>query len=129
MSPSQRQHLKAAMELFANRLREFRSARGLTQVRLSELLGISPRVYNRWEQGDADPRLDTVVKIADLLKVSLDDLLGRTEPEEPEFQISNPKLHRLCRQIDQLPDEDQQALVIVLDSLVKRSVVGRVMAE
>jgi hypothetical protein len=30
--------------------------------------------------------------------------------------------------VDQLSDEDQKALVIVLDSLVKRSMVGKVMA-
>jgi len=38
-------------------------------------------------------------------------------------------LHRLYKKVDQLSDEDQQALVIVLDSLVKRSKVSKVMAE
>ena len=33
------------------------------------------------------------------------------------------------KKVDQLSDEDQKALVIVLDSLVKRSMVGKVMAE
>jgi hypothetical protein len=37
--------------------------------------------------------------------------------------------HRLYRKVDQLSDQDQQALVIVLDSLVKRSRVKRVMGE
>jgi hypothetical protein len=35
----------------------------------------------------------------------------------------------LYKKVDQLSDEDQKALVIVLDSLVKRSKVTRVMAE
>jgi hypothetical protein len=38
-------------------------------------------------------------------------------------------LHRLYKKVDQLSDEDQKALMIVLDSLVKRSKVSQVMAE
>ncbi len=52
-------------------------------------------------------------------------LAGRKESAEP--QIHNAGLHRLYRKVDQLSDQDQQALVIVLDSLVKRSRVKRVM--
>ena len=39
------------------------------------------------------------------------------------------ELHRLYQQVDQLSDEDQQALIILLDSLVKRSKVRSVMAD
>ena len=46
-----------------------------------------------------------------------------------DAKIHNPELHRLYKKVDQLSDEDQKALVIVLDSLVKRSRVSRVMAE
>lgn len=120
--------LVLAMEAFADRLRELREARGLTQARLAELLDTSPRVYNRWETGAALPRLDTLVQLADLLEVSLDELVGRTEPHEPDLKIRNPKLHQLYREIDRLSDEDQKALVILLDSLVKRSQMGKVLA-
>lgn len=120
--------LAMAMEAFADRLRKLREDRGLTQARLAELLDTSPRVTNRWETGAALPRLDTLVQLADLLEVSLDELVGRTEPHEPDLKIRNPKLHQLYREIDRLSDEDQKALVILLDSLVKRSQVGKVLA-
>ena len=71
--------------------------------------------------------LATVVKIADILGVTLDELAGRKDAAEP--QIHNPELHRLYKKVDLLSDEDQQALVIALDSLVKRSRVRRVMTE
>jgi transcriptional regulator with XRE-family HTH domain len=115
------------MENFPETLRALREARGLTQVRLAELLEVSPRVYNRWETGGAAPRLDTLVKIADLLSVTLDELVGRTEPTS-EVVIQNPRLHALYREINRLSDEDQQALVILLDSLVKRSRMDKVLA-
>ena len=115
------------MENFPETLRGLRESRGLTQVRLAELLEVSPRVYNRWETGAAAPRLDTLVRIADILNVTLDELVGRTEPTS-EVVISNPRLHALYREINRLSDEDQQALVILLDSLVKRSRIDKVLA-
>jgi transcriptional regulator with XRE-family HTH domain len=128
MTTSYDTDLLLPMEEFADRLRELRQARGLTQARLAELLDTSPRVYNRWETGSALPRLDTLVQLADLLEVSLDELVGREEVEEHELRLRNPKLHELYREIDRLSDEDQKALVILLDSLVKRSQIGKVLA-
>jgi len=116
------------MPNLAQRLRELRTARNLTQTRLAELLDISPRVYSRWETGDVTPHFDTIVRLADILNVSLDELAGRRDVAS-ETAIRNPELSRLYRKVNQLPDEDQRALVIVLDSLVKRSRVSRVMSE
>jgi transcriptional regulator with XRE-family HTH domain len=116
------------MEKFAERLKQLRSARKMTQTRLAQLLDVSPRVYNRWENGVATPHLDTVVRIADILDVSLDELAGR-KATNGETNIHNPELHRLYKKVDQLSDEDQKALLVVLDSLVKRSRMRRVMTE
>jgi transcriptional regulator with XRE-family HTH domain len=116
------------MANFAQRLKELRTERKLTQTRLAELLAISPRVYSRWETGDVTPHFDTIVRLADTLGVSLDELAGRKDVRS-EAAIKNPELNRLCRKVDHLSDEDQKALVIVLDSLVKRSKVSKVMAE
>ena len=113
---------------FHQRLRQLRTARKLTQTRMAELLEVSPRVYTRWDNGDSTPQLGTIVKIANILNVSIDELAGRKDTDI-DAAIHNPELHRLYKKVDQLSDEDQKALVIVLDSLVKRSMVGRVMAE
>jgi transcriptional regulator with XRE-family HTH domain len=128
MSQIQRFPLDRNMTDFHQRLRRLRTARKITQTRVAELLGVSPRAYTRWENGDATPLFGTVVKIADILDVSLDELAGRKEING-DANIHNPELHRLYKKVDQLSDEDQKALVIVLDSLVKRSKVSRVMAE
>jgi len=116
------------MANFAQRLKELRTARRLTQTRLAELLAVSLRVYSRGETGGVTPHFDTIVRLADTLGVSLDELAGRKDVSS-ETAIKNPELNRLCRKVDQLSDEDQKALVVVLDSLVKRSRVTRVMAE
>ena len=70
------------MTLFAERLRTVRKARKITQARLAQILEANPRVYNRWERGTAPPQLDTLMKIADVLNVSLDELTGRAQDSQ-----------------------------------------------
>jgi hypothetical protein len=62
------------------------------------------------------PHFDTIVKIADILQVTLDELAGRKEPSR-DLKIKNYQLRQLCQQFDTLPDEEQQALVVMMDSL------------
>ncbi len=113
---------------FAKRLKQLREERSMTQARLASLLDIDPRAYNRWERGSNMPQLDTLIKIADILKVSLDELVGRTESiSEPK--IRNNKLLHLYEKVDNLPDQDQQALVIMLDGLVARSNMQKLVGE
>lgn len=116
------------MQGFSERLRLLRQARGVTQVRLAELLGITPRSYNRWERGGNAPQLEMLVKIADVLQVSLDELVGRRE-QTNEVSIKNHALHELVQRLDELPDADQQALILVMDGLIKKSQLANVMDQ
>ena len=45
-------------------LTEIRKAYGLTQKRMSKLVGISQPVYNRIERGTANPSVKTAMRIA-----------------------------------------------------------------
>ncbi len=114
------------MSAFIERLRLLRKARHLSQIRLAELLGINPRTYNRWEKGASTPQLDTVIKIADVLQVSMDELVGR-EAISGEVKISNRQLHALWQQADSLPDTEQQALITVLDRFIKNAMIEKEM--
>jgi transcriptional regulator with XRE-family HTH domain len=116
------------MSVFSERLRLLREARQLTQTRLSALLEVDPRVYNRWERGTSSPQFDTVVRIADLLQVSLDELAGRSVAAS-EPKIHNLELLNLYQQVDSLPDASQQALVLVIDGMVKQAQVEKVIGK
>ena len=119
------------MDRFSERLRQLREERNITQTRLAELINVLPRVYNRWERGAARPHWDTIVKIADILNVSLDELTVRSDAKDfdAEIKIRNPELHRLYQQADKLSDEDQKVIFAVLDSLIKRSSISRLMVK
>ena len=68
------------------------------------------------------------MKIVNLLGISLDELAGRSE-EKDKIVINNQKLYELYKKVNILSDEDQQALIILLDSLVSRSKLNSVIGE
>ena len=61
------------------RLRERWCEQSLSLTGIEYTAPGTPRVYNRWEKGGNVPHFDTIVKLADILQVSLDELAGRKE--------------------------------------------------
>lgn len=66
---------------FGETLNRIRKAKGRTAQNMADMLGIGIRSYRAYESGDREPKLDSLVKIADYLEVTTDCLLGRLPPE------------------------------------------------
>lgn len=66
-------------EEFAQYLRK---AHGLNQKDLAKELNISIHSYQRLEYGQQEPRMSTLITLADLYDISLDDLVGRRWPKD-----------------------------------------------
>lgn len=64
-----------------NNIYELRSARGMSQGKLAELLDVSRQSVSKWETESAVPDLDKLIKMCDLFDVTLDTLTGRTPKE------------------------------------------------
>ena len=61
------------------RLRNLRIKNQYTQQYIADLLGVELRTYQFYEAGTKKPTLDKLVKIADILDVPTDFLLGRDD--------------------------------------------------
>lgn len=57
------------------RIRKYRLDRGLTQENVSEYADLTPAHYSHIERGNTKPSLPTLISIANVLNVSIDDLL------------------------------------------------------
>ena len=68
---------------FSSNLKQFRLNFNYTQKEMATLLGITERGYRNYEIGTREPNITTLIYIADLFGVTLDDLVGRTLPEKP----------------------------------------------
>ncbi len=75
---------------FGNRLYELRKKAGLSQADLGKKIDLSNKAVSKWENGQAKPGLDTVHKLADVLSVSVDDLLetGANEKQITKIVIT-----------------------------------------
>lgn len=58
-----------------SKIKELRLKKGLTQKQLSEKCGMYESQIRKYENGNANPKLETLQKIADALEVSLYDLI------------------------------------------------------
>ena len=70
---------------FAERLKELRKQAHLTQVELAKRLGIGQSSYADWERGKKKPTQENLVKIAQVLNVSIDYLVGNSEDKSDEL--------------------------------------------
>ena len=65
---------------FGAKIRELRRRDGRTQEHLAEALGVTAQAVSRWENEISLPDITLVPRIAEVLEVSCDDLLGEKEP-------------------------------------------------
>lgn len=72
---------------FGNRLYQLRGKQGLTQAQLGARLGVSDKAVSKWETGKAKPGLGTIHKLADVLCVSVDDLLQTAQADKQISRI------------------------------------------
>ena len=70
------------------RISELRESNHLTQEELARNLGITRASLSHYETSRREPDYETLTKIADYFKVSLDFLMGRTDDPNPSVNES-----------------------------------------
>lgn len=64
-------------ENITNQIKTLRKQNGYTQQQVADLVNISRSAYSQYEMGIKQPTVDTLYKLADLYKCSIDYLVGR----------------------------------------------------
>jgi transcriptional regulator with XRE-family HTH domain len=72
--------------MLADKLKQLRAEKGLSQGDLAEALFVSQQAVSRWERGKGYPDILTLRKIASLFNVPLDSLIGVEEYEGAKEQ-------------------------------------------
>ena len=68
--------------MISMRIRELRKQAKLSQEMMAEKIGVSRQAITKWETGLGVPDIENLVAIADLFKLSLDELMGRDVKHE-----------------------------------------------
>lgn len=72
------------------RIAELRKKKGLKQETLAEKLAVSPQAVSKWENDLSCPDISVLPQLADILGVTIDQLLTGNDPA-PIVHLSSPK--------------------------------------
>lgn len=94
---------------FQENLRYYREQRGYSSDELAKLLDIPYTTLKGYENAGREPKYKTLCKIADLLQVSTDDLLGREDNYSKDniIKIRNKIMKEVINQKKQWGNESE----------------------
>jgi transcriptional regulator with XRE-family HTH domain len=112
-------------EVLGQRLARIRKERGLTQQQLAERTGVIQVLISDYERGKLRLNADMIVRFAEALNVTTDELLrGKKSAAAPKRQPSL-KLLRRMEQIENLPPYRQRALLTTIDGFLAAAAQDR----
>ena len=79
------------MNEVGSRLRSLREALDLSQKKIAEMIGATQTTVYRYEMGQAEPQIKTLLWYADYFDVSLDYIFGRTDSPQGKLYKYEPK--------------------------------------
>lgn len=68
--------------ILAERLKECRKEKGYTQLQAAIYCDITEKTYQNYELMTREPKIEILIRIADLYDVSIDYLVGRTNTKK-----------------------------------------------
>ena len=92
---------------FGARLRQARTEKNLTQAELAKILSLGESTISFYETNKREPDYKTLQRLADVLEVSIDWLLGRSEVKNCMEILA---AHRTDDPMDELPEEARKSL-------------------
>lgn len=105
---------------FAQRLRDLRRQKGLSQSELGKLANLHYTHIGRFERGTSRPGGDTLKRLADALDVTGDYLLEGATDEAAKARFEDRELLRQFQEVEQLPDEDKEVIKKLLDAFLTK---------
>ena len=114
--------------MFAERLKEIRAEKGMTQVQLAEAMGVSKGTIAMWETGKREPNFETLNDLSEIFDKRIDYILGYSK------DVSSPKMTE--EEVEQLGMWESEAQFheamlsyLRLDEFGKAAVEGLIKAE
>ncbi|MCR5527920.1 MAG: helix-turn-helix domain-containing protein [Saccharofermentans sp.] len=98
-------------------LRILRNAKGMSQQQLADAIGVSQQAIQQYETDKVEPDLCNLIRISDVLGVSVDYLIAH-EPVTPDkVSLVNDEEYDLIEGYRTLPTSDKKIIKRILDSL------------
>lgn len=102
------------------KLQEIREQKGMLQKDLAEKLNKTRACISSWETAKTEPDIQSLIEIADVLEVSIDYLLGRTDEMDLATKQTDltPDQNELLNLYNQMSFQSKNRLLGYAQSLV-----------
>lgn len=102
---------------FPRKLHDLRIAKGMSFQDVANAIGVSKaHVFNLEKGITTNPSMELVVKLAELFRVRVADLVG----EGPDESEDSPEMVAMFRDLKSLDPEDLETIQLMMDALKKR---------
>lgn len=98
---------------FGKRLAEARKKKGISQDELAKRLNTKGPVIGRYERDEMNPSIEAAAKMADILEVSLDYLVGTADE-----LLDKPTLNRIL-EVQKLPSDKKNFIFNMIDMALR----------
>ena len=102
------------------RIKEIRKAKKITAKQLADFVNVAESTMSLYENGKREPDYETLLKIADILGVTIDYLLGKTEKPADEGELTENLIiyHRDGKTVRRKLSKSQYAILrAMLDAI------------
>ena len=110
--------------MFKENLKTLRKAKGLSQEELATRLNVVRQTISKWEKGLSVPDADLLIRISEILEVSVSELLGEKIEKETELGAVAEQLSRINEQLAIRNRRSRRIWKIVAIVLIAFVVVG-----
>lgn len=111
---------------FPEILKEERIKANLKQTELGEKVKLSLKAISMYETGQREPKLNTLIALADFFDVSIDYLVGRETHETKQGNFEEEHLMQMFRALSDDNKEKVIAITKTLHDLDKKSSLERI---
>ncbi len=96
--------------MFSENLKTLRKQKGFSQEELASRLHVVRQTISKWEKNLSVPDADTLIRLAEILEVSVSELLGsKIETENENGNVTNDVAKQLSRINEQLAIKNRRS--------------------
>lgn len=100
-------------------LKALRTAKGISQQQLSNVIGVTQQSINKYENHSVEPDIATLIKIADFFETTIDYLVGRTEKSEKSPDAITREEKTMIYNFRKLNTDEKQIIRLCIKNGIK----------
>jgi transcriptional regulator with XRE-family HTH domain len=106
---------------FAERLKDLRKRKSLSQAQLADLIEVHFTQVSRYERGETKPNAEAMTKLAKVLDTTVDYLMNGSNEEVVQEAGLEKELIARFREVQLLPWEEKKTVLSLLDAFIAKT--------